>query len=90
MHAGYCLPEYTVISYFALTETNSLHCILAGNTETGGEWTGPTINCKESALFACTKTPDLALYGISTSFMSNEQGSCTISGQTITVQIVGE
>ena len=94
MHGGYCLPEYTVISYFALTETNSLHCILAGSTNgTEGKWTGPTkeMVCKESALFVCTQKPDVTLYGNSTSF-NNEQGSitCTISGQTITVQIVGE
>ena len=95
MHDGYCLPEHTVISYFALTETNSLHCILAGSTAgTGGEWTDPAkkMVCKESALFVCTQTQDLTLYGNSTSFTNNEQGSytCNFGGQTITVQIVGE
>ena len=42
MYGGYCLPEYTVISDFALTADNPLHCVLAGGTGGGGgQWTGP-------------------------------------------------
>ena len=62
MH-GYCLPEYTVISYFALTADNPLHCVLAGSTGgEGGQWTGPDntpVQCSGgSGPFTCSQSSD--------------------------------
>ena len=66
MHSGYCLPEYTVISDIALTADNPLHCVLAGNTGTGGgQWTGPgpgntPVQCGDSnsGPFTCSQSSD--------------------------------
>ena len=100
MHGGYCLPEYTVISDFALTADNPLHCLLAGSTGgEGGQWTGPgktPVQCSgESGLFTCSQSSDptnITLYKNNTrpQFTGKHLYTCAISGQSISVQIESE
>ena len=100
MHSGYCLPEDTVISDIALIADNPLHCILAGSTGTGGgQWTGPantSVQCGGSASsqFTCSQSSDptsITLYrNTGASFSGKQPFTCTISGQSITVQIESE
>ena len=98
MHGGYCLPEYTVISDFALTADNPLHCVLAGSTGTGliGKWTsnGTQVQCSGgSGPFTCSQSSDptnITLYNTGTSFTGKQLYTCTISGQSISVQIGSE
>ena len=97
MHGGYCLPEYTVISEFALTADNPLHCVLAGGT--GGQWTGPDntpVQCSGgSGPFTCSQSSDptnITLYKkTGATFSGRQLYTCTIySGQSISVQIESE
>ena len=98
MHGGYCLPEYTVISDFALTADNPLHCVLAGSTGTGsiGKWTsnGTPVQCSGgSGPFTCSQSSDptnITLYNTGASFTGKQLYTCTISGQSISVQIESE
>ena len=98
MHGGYCLPEYTVISDFALTADNPLHCVLAGSTGTGsiGQWTsnGTPVQCSGgSGPFTCSQSSDptnITLYNTGASFTGKQLYTCTISGQSISVQIESE
>ena len=99
MHNGYCLPEYTVIGDIALTADNPLHCVLAGSTGTGGQWTGPgntPVQCGGSASgpFTCSQSSDptgIILYrNTGASFSGKQLYTCTISGQSISVQIRSE
>ena len=100
MHGGYCLTEYTVISEFALTADNPLHCVLAGGTGGGGgQWTGPDntpVQCSGgSGPFTCSQSSDptnITLYKNTTgaSFSGKQLYTCTISGQNISVQIESE
>ena len=96
MHSGYCLPEYTVISDIALTADNPLHCVLAGSTGTrGGQWTGPgntPVQCGvSSGPFTCSQSSgatNITLYkNKRASFSGKQLYTCTISGQSISVQI---
>ena len=98
MHGGSCLPEYTVISDFALTADNPLHCVLAGSTGgEGGQWTGPDntpVQCSGgSGPFTCSQSSDptnITLYNTGASFAGKQLYTCTISGQSISVQIESE
>ena len=99
MHGGYCLPEYTVISDFALTADNPLHCVLAGSTGMEvGKWTknGTQVECSGgSGPFTCSQSSDptnITLYKNNTgaSFTGKQLYTCTISGQSISVQIESE
>ena len=103
MHGGYCLPEYTVISDIALTADNPLHCVLAGSSGTGGgggQWTGGPENkpleCGEpgSGPFTCSQSSDptnITLYKKKGALFSESQKyTCTISSQSISVQIKSE
>ena len=100
MHGGYCLPEYTVISDFALTADNPLHCVLAGSTGgEGGNWTGPDntpVQCSGgSGPFTCSQSSDptnITLYKHNTrpQFTGKPLYTCAISGQSISVQIESE
>ena len=95
MHNGYCLLEYTVISDFALIADNPLHCVLADGTGGGGQWTGPgntPVQCSGgSGPLTCSQSSDptnITLYrNTGTSFSGKQQYTCTISGQSISVQI---
>ena len=100
MHGGYCLPEYTVISDIALTADNPLHCVLAASSGTGGgQWTASdntSVQCGGSAsgLFTCSQSSDnitITLYlNTEASFSEKQLYTCTISGQSISVQIESE
>ena len=98
MHGGYCLPEYTVISDFALTADNPLHCVLAGSTGgEGGQWTGPDntpVQCSGgSGPFTCSQSSgstNITLYNTGASFTGKQLYTCTISGHSISVQIESE
>ena len=103
MHGGYCLPEYTVISDKALTADNPLHCVLASSSGTGGggggQWTGPgntAVQCEGSGSgpFTCSQSSDptnITLYKkTGASFSGKQLYTCTISGQSISVQIESE
>ena len=102
MHSGYCLPEYTMISFEVLTADNPLHCVLAGSSGTGGggQWTGPdntAVQCGESGSgpFNCSQSSDptnITLYKKAGATFSGKQllYTCTISGQNISVQIKSE
>ena len=100
MHSGYCLSEYTVISDIALTADNPLQCILAGITGTGGgQWTGPgntPVQCGNSASgpLTCSQSSDptnITLYKKpGATFLGKQLYTCTISGQSISVQIESE
>ena len=100
MHGGYCLPEYTVISHFALTADNPLHCVLTGGTGGGGgQWIGPgntPVQCSGgSGPFTCSQSSDptnITLYrnNAGASFTGKQLYTCTISGQSISVQIESE
>ena len=100
LHNDYCLPEYTVISDIALTADNPLQCILVGSTGTvGGQWTGPNTtvlcgNSTSSSPFNCSQSSDptnITLYKTTgASFSGRQSYTCTISGQSITVQIKSE
>ena len=98
-HGGYCLSEYTVISEFALTADDPLHCVLAGGTGGGGQWTGPDntpVQCSGgSGPFTCSQSSDptdITLYKntAGASFSGKQLYTCTISGQSISVQIESE
>ena len=99
MHSDYCLPEYTVISDTALTANNPLRCALAGGNGTGGQWIGPRntpMQCGDSAggPLDCLELVDgsISLHKDSTgtSFSGKQLYKCTISGQSISVQIESE
>ena len=100
MHGGYCLPEYTVISDIALTADNPLHCVLDGSSGTGGgQWNGPgntPVQCGGSASgpFTCSQSSDptnITLYKNTGALFSGKHlYTCTISGQSISVQIESE
>ena len=89
-----------MISDFALTADNPLHCVLAGGTGGGGgQWTGPNstqVQCSgESGPFTCSQSSDptnITLYKKTpeAKFSGKQLYTCTISGQSISVQIKGE
>ena len=89
-----------MISDFALTADNPLHCVLAGGTGGGGgQWTGPDntqVQCSGgSGPFTCSQSSDstnITLYKNTTgaSFSGKQLYTCTISGQSIVVQIESE
>ena len=89
-----------MISDFALTADNPLHCVLAGGTGGGGgKWTGPDntpVQCSRgSGPFTCSQSSDptnITLYKntAGASFSGKQLYTCTISGQSISVQIESE
>ena len=91
-----------MISDFALTADNPLHCVLAGGTGGGGgagQWSGPDntpMQCSGgSGPFTCLQSPDptnITLYKntAGASFSGKQLYTCTISGQNISVQIESE
>ena len=102
MRGGYCLPEYTAVGINGLT-ANPLHCILAGSSggTGGGQWTtGPDntpVQCggSGSGLLSCSQSSDptnITLYnkGQGGVFPEKQLYTCTISGQSISVQIKRE
>ena len=101
MHGEYCLPEYTVVGINGLTAANPLHCILAGSSggAEGGRWTtGPVkapVQCggSGSGLFTCLQSSDptnITLYYKGGAFSGKQLYTCTIRGQSISVQIKRE
>ena len=101
----YCLPEYTAISDIALTAKNPLRCVLAGTIASsgsggGGLWTGPNntiVQCDESGsgpFASCSQSSDLTSITLykktGASFSGKHPYTCTISGQSISVQIKSE
>ena len=100
MHGGYCLPEYTVVGINSITADNPLHCVLAGSSSGtgGGQWTGPDntpVQCggSGSGPLTCSQSSDptnITLYNKGEVFKGKQMYTCTISGQSISVQIEGE
>ena len=103
MHSTYCLPRQTaVISDNSLTVADPLHCILAGGSSSGtggGQWTtGPDntpVQCggSGSGPLTCSQSSDptnITLYYKGGAFSGKQLYTCTISGQSISVQIKRE
>ena len=96
MHAGYCIPEYAVISGIALTADNPLYCVLTSGTA-GGQWMGPgntPVQCNGGpGPFTCSSqhSNNITLYQTEGSaFTGTQLYTCTISAQSISVQIESE
>ena len=98
MRGGYCLPEYTVVGINGLSAANPLHCLLAGSSggTGGGLWTtGPdntAVQCggSGSGPLTCSQSSDptnITLYYKGGAFSGKQLYTCTISGQSISVQI---
>ena len=101
MHGGYCLPEYTAVGINSITAADPLHCILVGSTNSGtagGQWTGPdntSVQCggSGSGPLTCSQSSDptnTTLYYKKGAFSRKQLYTCTISGQSISVQIKRE
>ena len=104
MHGGYCLPEYTAVGINSITTDNPLHCVLAGSSSSssgtgGGQWTGPDntpVQCggTGSGPLTCSQSSDptnITLYYKAGGFFKGKQlYTCTISEQSISVQIKRE